>query len=405
MKILLLSKKFPYPLRDGESQAIHGLSKSLSELGADVYLLAMNTNKHFFEGKSLPKEMSHFKGVRTVPINTDLKYGAALKNLVKGISYHISRFDSPVYHAALANWLQKEEFDVIQLETLYLAPYIPTIRRHSKALVAMRAHNVEFEIWQRVCDNVAFRPKRWYLRHLTQQLRRYETARLLDYDLLLAITDRDDANFRQLGFEGKSSVVPIGLDTCSQGPDYRVYHRPPSLSFIGSLDWAPNLEGLEWFLNNVWPKLHQKYPDLQFHVAGRNMPVSMQKKEGQNVVVHGEVEDAATFVNQHGISIVPLLSGSGMRAKILEAMSLGRTVVTTTVGVEGIEATHGKEVMVADTPDQFFTQICNCLDNYRQMEKIGRAAETTFSEKYCRLHIAERVLQTYHEQINQPLSV
>lgn len=401
MKILLLSKKFPYPLRDGESQAIHGLSKSLSELGAEVSLLAMNTSKHFFDGHKLPEEMGHFSGVRTVSINTDLKYSAALKNLAKGVSYHISRFDSVDYHAALTKWLEEENFDVVQLETLYLAPYLPTIRRHSNALVVMRAHNVEFEIWQRVCKNVRFFPKRWYLRQLTNQLRRYEIQRLLDYDLLLPITDRDDAHFRHLGFKGKSSVVPIGLDTCPQGPNFATYHGEPSLSFIGSLDWAPNLEGLEWFLNKVWPQLHRKFPDLKFHVAGRNMPPSLRKKEGNNVVIHGEVADAAAFVNQHAISIVPLLSGSGMRAKILEAMSLGRTVVTTSVGLEGIEATHSKEVFVADTPDQFAQVLVNCLGDFSGLEKIGRAAHVVFSEKYGRLPIAQRVLKTYYQQIKQ----
>ncbi|MEM9836014.1 MAG: glycosyltransferase family 4 protein [Bacteroidota bacterium] len=396
MKILLLSKKFPYPLRDGEAQAIHGLSKSLSELGAEVSLLAMNTSKHRYQGEGLPSQMSHYKAVRTVEMDTDLRYSEALKNLIKGSSYHISRFDAPAYHLALKEWLTAEKFDVIQLETLYLAPYLTTIRKFSRAVIAMRAHNVEFEIWERVSEGITFSPKRWYLQKLTQQLKDYELKQLNNYDLLLPITKKDEENFMSLGFAGDSQVVPIGLDTSGMEPDYNAYRRPPSLSFIGSLDWAPNLEGLQWFLKQVWPSIHQEFPQLEFHVAGRNMPDSLQKLARKNVHIHGEVESAATFVNQHSISIVPLLSGSGMRAKILEAMQLGRTIVTTSVGIEGIEGQNGKDVLIADNTQAFIKAIQGCVRDYEQLEQIGRAANATFVDKYDRMSIAERLLKQYY---------
>lgn len=403
MKILLLSKKFPYPLRDGESQAIHGLSKSLSELGAEVYLLAMNTSKHFFSGKDLPEQMGHYKEVRTVNIDTKITYGDALRNLIKGTSYHISRFNSPAYHHALKQWLKAVNFDVVQLETLYLAPYLETIRNNSRALVAMRAHNVEHEIWERYCENIGFAPKRWYLRHLTGQLRKYELAHLNDYDLLLPITKRDERHFQRLGFQGRSLVVPIGLDTQCGAPNYDTYQAYPSLSFIGSLDWMPNLEGLQWFLDQVWPTLQQRYPKLKFHIAGRNMPDSLRKLKLRNVVIHGEVADACAFVNSHSISIVPLLSGSGMRAKILEAMSLGRTIVTTSVGIEGISAQHDKEVLIADDPQSFIDQLSKCMDHPRDLEKIGRAAFHVFCRRYDRLRLAEKLQKAYHRNLQRTL--
>jgi len=399
MKILLLSKKFPFPLRDGESQAIHGLSKSLSELGVEVCLLAMNTKKHFYANKELPEEMSHFREVRTVNINTDIRLSDALRNLVKGTSYHLSRFDNQDYHHELRRWLTEEDFDVVQLETLYLAPYLSTIRQYSNALVAMRSHNVEHEIWERISSNVSFAPKRWYLQHLTQQLRTYELARLNDYDLLLPITQRDERHFQSLGFQGRSLVVPIGLDTGCGEPDYDSYRQAPNLSFIGSLDWLPNLEGLHWFLDKDWPELHRLHPQLKFHIAGRNMPASMLKMKRKNVVVHGEVPDACTFVNQHSISLVPLLSGSGMRAKILEAMSLGRTVVTTSIGLEGIQADHGKDVLIANTPQDFIAVLSQCLNREFALEKIGRAAHMTFSRRYDRIRIADKLLRTYHRNL------
>lgn len=399
MKILLLTKKFPYPLKDGESQAIHGLSKSLSELGCEVSLLAMNTSKHFFSGTELPEKMAHYREVRTVGVNNSISPFDALGNLVRGTSYHISRFDLPEYHQALVQWLSEEKFDIVQLETLYLSPYVPTIRRHSEAQVVMRSHNVEHEIWERCSANIRFAPKRWYLRHLTRQLKDYERAQLNQYDLLLPITGRDEKHFKAMGFRGDSHVLPIGLDTVCGEPDFDSYREPADLHFIGSLDWLPNLEGLQWFLNDVWPLVHRRFPEVKFHIAGRNMPESLLQLRRKNVIIHGEVECSCSFVSAHSISIVPLLSGGGMRAKILEAMSLGRVVISSSVGLEGIDAKHRRDVFIADTPEQFLEAVADCLGRGRKLERIGRAAAARFHKKYDRRVLAERLLERYHKLV------
>lgn len=403
MKLLLLSKKFPFPLRDGESQAIHGLSKSLSQLGIEVSLLAMNTNKHFYDASELPPEMDHYQEVRTVDICTDIRAKDAAKSLIRWKSYHISRFNSDDYRQKLQAWLQEESFDVVQLETLYLAPYVDAIREVAPdTLISMRAHNVEYEIWQRVCDNIKVLPKRWYMRLLTHQLCQYETEKLNSYDLLLPITKRDETHFRKMGFNGISHVLPIGLDTADVAPNYDTYRQPPSLAFIGSLDWTPNLEGLEWFIDKVWPKVHAAYPEVKFHIAGRNMPDSMRKLQRTNIVIHGEVPDSNEFLNAHSISIVPLLSGSGMRAKILQSMALGRTVVTTSVGLEGIDATDQQDVLIADPPEEFARVLINCLSDARSLERIGRAAFQLFEARYDRLNMAEKLIETYHRLLASP---
>lgn len=397
MKILLLTKKFPYPLKDGESQAIHGLSKSLAELGCEVSLLAMNTSKHYFADAELPAAMAHYREVRTVNVDNELAPLDALKNLLSGTSYHISRFNLPEYHAALTKWLLAESFDVVQLETLYLSPYVSTVRKHSDAQVVMRSHNVEHEIWERITSNIRFAPKRWYLRHLTGQLRDYERQHLNQYDLLLPITKRDEKRFAGMGFRGASHVLPIGLDTPCGDPRYDSYGRPLSLHFIGSLDWMPNLEGLQWFLNDVWPAVQRRFPDLEFHIAGRNMPPAISELRMKNIVIHGEVESSCDFVAAHSVSIVPLLSGGGMRAKILEAMSLARVVISTSIGLEGIEAKHRRDLFVADTPEQFIEAIADCLLRGRKLERIGRAAAVRFHKKYDRRVLAERLLERYHK--------
>ncbi|MEL7376029.1 MAG: glycosyltransferase family 4 protein [Bacteroidota bacterium] len=401
MKILVLSKKFPFPLKDGESQAIHGLCKSLHELGCQVSLLAMNTSKHFYSEKTLPECMDHFDEVRTVVVDNQLKVGPALSNLVRNNSYHISRFDNPDYRQALRRWLKRESFDIIQLETVYLAPYLDTIRRHTDAPVVMRAHNVEHEIWERRCKNLGFGPKRWYLKRLTRQLARYEREQLNQYDLLLPITKRDEERFRKLGYKGKSHVLPLGLDADNITPNYNSYSQQPSIHFIGSLDWTPNIEGLQWFLNKAWPGIHREFPQLEFHIAGRNMPHALMALEMDQVFVHGEVEDAQAFVTQHSISIVPLLSGSGMRAKILEAMALGRTVISTSIGLEGIRAEHRHHLLIADTPQQFVEAIRHCYRQGPDLEELGRNAQQLFEKKYNRRRLAEKLIKSYSRLVDK----
>jgi glycosyltransferase involved in cell wall biosynthesis len=395
MKILQLCKKFPYPLKDGESIAVTNLSRSFSALGAEVTLLAMNTTKHYFEFNETPEALQHYQNILTVDIDNRIKPISAFRNLFSSDSYHIQRFVSDRFARQLIQLLKVQEFDVVQLETLYLAPYISIIKKHSDALIAMRAHNVEHEIWKRITDNTTIAPKQWYLRHLTKKLAEYERNALKEYDILVAITKRDLETYRNMGFTKSGIVVPIGLNSDDYQPNYSSFSKPLSISFIGSLDWMPNQEGLKWFLDKVWDQLHSGYPGLELHIAGRNTPNWMYKLKKKNVVVHGEVPDAAAFINQHSMMVVPLLSGSGMRAKILEGMALGRVVLTTSLGLEGIQAKDSKEVLVADTPAAFLEKVKFCYAQNGTLDKIGRQALDLVQNEYDSRQIAQRLLKTY----------
>ncbi|MCB0571480.1 MAG: glycosyltransferase [Phaeodactylibacter sp.] len=395
MKILQLCKKFPYPLRDGESIAVVTLSRSLHRLGCKVTLLAMNTAKHYSDITHIPDELSHYEQVLAVEVDNRVKPLGAFLNLFSRESYHIARFVSPAFRRELSRLLSSQEFDIIQLETLYLAPYIPVVRQYSGGRAAMRAHNIEHEIWQRIAGNTGLLPKRWYLKYLAGKLRRYELEQFNAYDILAPITQRDLSLFRSLGYNRPAVVTPIGLDSQQYVPDYSSYRRPVSLSFIGSLDWMPNQEGLKWFLDEVWSKAHDIFPGLELHIAGRNTPSWIGQLRLPNVYVHGEVPDAGAFINQHSLMVVPLLSGSGMRAKILEGMALGKVVLATSIGLEGIGASDKREVLVADTPGQFISSITYCYEQADVLEQMGKAARSFVARHYDSLQIARRLLDAY----------
>lgn len=400
MKILQLCKKFPFPLKDGESIAVTYLSKALNELGSEITLLTMNTKKHYFNISELPEDYDHYQAIHFTDIDNKIKPIDAFINLFSEDSYHISRFISPAFEQKLIELLKAEKFDIVQIETVHLAPYISIICKYSDAKIAMRAHNVEFEIWQRIAENTRFFPKKWYLNHLTKKLKRYEIEQLAYYDMMVAITQRDLDFFKKLGYQNKGVVTPIGLDIADYHPDYRTFEKEPSLSFIGALDWMPNFEGLMWFLENVWPLLSKKFPNLKFHIAGRHTPTSLMNLKMKNVTVYGEIPDAIKFINQHSIMVVPLLSGGGMRAKILEGMALGKVVLSTNLGLEGIEAKHKKDVLIADTPQAIVENITFAIKNKKHLRRIGQNAHEFIAENFDNLSIAKKLEKAYAKMLN-----
>lgn len=398
MRILQLCKKFPYPLKDGESIAVTHLSKALFQMGCELTLLSMNTDKHRFDTRHLPEDYVYFKEIHTVDVNISLNNWDAFVNLIKGSSYHVSRFISQEFNDKLVELLKSNTYDVIQLETLYLAPYIDTIQQHSNAIVALRAHNIEHEIWERIIEHHPNNLRRWYLRHLTKQLKKYEVEQFEKYDLLIAFTDRDMGKFRKLGYLNGAITSPIGIEL----NQYQASFSKPgsfSVTFIGALDWMPNSEALTWFLNKVWNKLHLNHSDFMLHVAGRNCPEHFKNLRLPGVVVHGEVEDSNSFISKHPVMVVPLLSGSGMRVKILEGMALGKVIVTTSLGLEGIPALHREHVLIADTPEEFIACFEYLYNHPEEIIRIGRQAVQFVSERYDTYKIASGLLHKYQSLI------
>jgi polysaccharide biosynthesis protein PslH len=401
MKILQLAKKFPYPSKDGESIAVLHLSKALSINGCDVSLLAMNTSRHFVElNDGIPEELNYYREVHTVDVDNRIKWLDAFKNLFSKDSYHISRFISDEYNNRLEALLKENQYDVIQLETLYLTPCLPVIKKYSNAMVVLRAHNIEHEIWSRIANQVKFIPKKLYLKYLSNKLKDFEINKLNEFDFLVAITERDLAYFKSLGYKNGCVSSPVGFDLEQYQAEYSAFSTPMKISFIGSLDWMPNIEAIKWFLNKVWPELHKKFPLLEFHFAGRNPPQSLLSISMPNVFYHPEVKDAKEFILAYPVLIVPVFAGSGIRVKILEAMALGRVVITTSIGLEGIPAKHKEQVILANNVEDFLKSIEECYVNYPKILKIGQKAQSFVGNYFDSSKLAGKLLHAYKKVLN-----
>lgn len=397
MKILQIANKFPYPAKDGGSLATLSLGKSFAELGHDVTILAINTSKHYFDPEKLPTGLASAIRFVGVPVNTDIRFANLVKNFFfSKWPYNAERFISQDFRKELANLLNAERFDIIQLEGLYLAPYLDTIRSCSAARVVMRAHNIEYEIWERSISQQA-NIKKLYIRHLANRIKRMELHYLNLYNAILPITSRDGEMLKNLGCRLPMHVVPTGINAEELIPDYTGMEFP-SVFHIGALDWMPNQEGLLWFFNNVWDKVLELYPDVRFYLAGRNAPAHFTALPYRNIVYLGEVEDAYEFMRSKAVMIVPVLSGSGMRIKIVEGMALGKAIVTTTIGTEGIATESGVNIMISDDPGGFALSVAELLRDYERYLEIGKNARKFVTDYYGNTAIT-RSLAAFYEKL------
>ena len=399
MNILQVCNKSPYPPHDGGSLASYSLMRSFSRLGHKVTLLTMCTPKHNLSNSDR-EILSSMVQLHTVNVDTAVRTGRFLRNLVfSRLPYNAERFLFPAFEKELGRILQSASFDIVQLEGLYLMPYVETIRRYSSAKVVLRAHNIEQELWKRISQTETNPVKRTYFRLLANRLMRFEHAAINHYDLLVPITQRDKEEFDRMGNLKPSFVCPATIDGCDPvSPDSVTPSN--SLFFLGSLDWKPNQEGLLWFINQVFPRVKLLDPEISFHIAGRNAPDWLKDKiRGDGVFFHGEIPDAPQFMQEHGILVSPCFSGGGMRVKIIEAMTQGKPVVTTSIGAEGLGAVHGKNILIGHSSAEFVDHIDRLLKFPDFYVKIGTNSLSFVRQHFDNMKITANLATFYQNHL------
>ncbi len=395
MKILQICNKPPYPPLDGGSIAMHIITKGLFEEGHEVKVLAVESRKHPVLWDKIPEDYMHDVHFESVFIDLRVKFLNALFNLFTNESYHAKRFYSKDLQTKIEGILTSEKFDIIQIESINFASYIPVFRKLSKAKIVLRAHNVEHTIWRRLAENTHNPVKKIYLRILAKRFEQFEISQIRNMDGVACISGTDADFFRSLDVKTPVEEIPFGIIAQAIPEDIPV--EIPSLFFIGSMKWAPNCEGLRWFLDKIWPSIHHEFPDLKYYIAGRSTPSWLIQKRYPNVILMGEVEDAQMFMAGKSVMIAPLLSGSGVKIKVIEAMYAGKAVITTTIGAEGIYGNDKENILIADTPDDFLRAIRNCVHDPAFAERIGNNAKETILEKHQSKEIICKLISFYEK--------
>ncbi len=404
MRILQICHKPPRPSVDGGCLAMNAITSGLLNNGADVKLLSAFTRKHPLTLDTLDAEYVDQVNLEGVPLETDLDFRDAYIALLNGDSYNISRFYSHQFAMVLKRILSRSRYDVVHLESLYTTPYIDTIRMHAPtALVSLRSHNHEFQIWEQRWKATRNPVNRLALRHLTNTLERYEKSVLSKVDTIVSISSTEGMGYRNWGFTGPIHVAGFGIETPKSLHDVGFSSEQPrtkngvKMFHLGAMDWAPNREGVDWFLGEVWPKVLQAHPRSEFHLAGKGLRPDVWT-DVPGVVNHGEVEDAAAFAAQYDLLVVPLLRGAGIRVKIVESFSRGIPVASTTMGVQGLEIMLPDSLVQAE-PGDFADALIELLKTPERLNELSEAGRYAARRCFDQDKIGADLLEFYGQHV------
>jgi len=398
MKVLQLCNKPPLPMIDGGCIAINNISTGLLTAGIELKILTVSTHKHPFLLESYPKDFIEKTKISGIFLDTRVNIIDAFSALVTSDSYNVSRFFSCDFDKKLIELLNETEFDIVHLESLFMTPYISTIRRNSKAKIVLRSHNLEHLIWERLANTVGNKAKKIYLKHLSVKLKKYEQKTINEVDGIATISNEDTKRFFQLKCKIPMITIPFGIDLKKYAVSDISREKQNKLFHIGAMNWVPNLEAMNWFLDDIWTSLSKL--DVELHLAGREMPSSIIAQANEKLKVYNDVESAIDFMSANDIMIVPLLSGSGMRVKIIEAMALGKIVITTSVGAEGILCEHQINCMIADTPEEFVSAVKFIIKNDLKANQIKSAARKLVEDHYNNQNIIQNLVGFYNTIIS-----
>lgn len=388
INILVVSSRIPYPLRDGGAIATFNQLKSYAALGHQVTLCSLNTRKHYVSRNTIEAELPFIRKVHTVEANTDIRMIPALRSLLEGSSYNMVRFDVPEMHTILRALCADESFDLIQLEGLFTTPYISSIRTSTQAPILLRQHNVEFRIWEKLAETTGIGPKRWYLNLLARRLKTYELSQLTKVDLVAAITEEDALDMQHSCPEARIITAPAGIALpaeITEADPLHIYH-------LGSMEWMPNKEGVQWLLREVWPRVKSQEPRAVLHLAGKGLTSDFFQELPEGVINHGEVPDAGSWYAPFGISVVPLHAAGGIRMKTLEAMAAGKNVVSTSAGARGLPVQHLRELLIADGADAFADALLSLIHDASLRKRLQQEGRT-LAAKYERKTLAGQLLE------------
>jgi sugar transferase (PEP-CTERM/EpsH1 system associated) len=311
--------------------------------------------------------------------------------------YGITKFCRPEVRHRLHALLDQETFDVIVCDFISAAGVVPWAWPGPKVFFA---HNVEAIIWRRhyeVTANPLWKAVSWLeWRRMEAAERKY--MQLADHVITVSDTDRD--TFARFLDSKKLTVTPTGVDVDYFKP-LSVEEAPNSLVFTGSMDWLPNEDAVLYFVDAIFPLIKQQCPEVSFEVVGRNPSRKLQAlaEREKSMRLTGWVDDIRLFVARAAICIVPLRIGGGTRLKIFEAMAMGKAVISTTVGAEGLPVESGKDILLADTPNDFAQSVIGLLRDSLLRRRLGTGARSLVQENYSWGRVAESFVRTLQDSI------
>jgi polysaccharide biosynthesis protein PslH len=411
MRILWASHIIPYPPKSGVHLRSYNLLRGVAARH-DVDLIAFIQEPWLdvfypsrLEGlEQCARELGKLcRSVRFLPIDSLRRPGGKLRTALEGLvfptSYTIRWLQSPQAHAAFAYAAQRTPYSLVHFDTIGLAPF----RMHFPGIAAsLGHHNIESHMLSRRSDNEHNLVKRMYYKLEGARVRRYESRVAGDFGLHITCSELDCARLRAVAPSVHAVAVPNGVDTDyfqqTQSPS-----RVPSLIFVGSLNWYPNVDAVLFLLREVWPAAKARHPDLQLDIVGSAPPQSVLSLVSglKDVRVHGFVDDVRPLMDAATLYVCPIRDGGGTKLKLLDAFAMQKCVIAHPVSCEGIDVTPGVNVQLADSAEAFVEAIARLLGDPAGRMTMGRAARGLVVEQYAFSQIGRQLCELFESTVKE----
>jgi polysaccharide biosynthesis protein PslH len=310
-----------------------------------------------------------FTGTRdATPRERNLLY---LRRLPMRAPFGVTKFLSRDVQQLLAHWLNEDRFDVAVCDFLGSTLNFP---RECATPVALFQHNVESILWGRHAEHEANLIKNVAFKIEAAKMRRYERAAVGRFDHVIAVSEFDREQMQAMTDSARISVVPTGVDLDQYAAAADASATEPIVMFLGSMDWEANIDGVLYFCRDIWPQVKQAVPNARFRIVGRSPDARIQQLASADIEVTGRVESVIEHLREAAVFVVPLRIGGGTRLKIYEAMAMRKATVATTVGAEGLDVNHGRDILLADEPQAFAENVIELLRDPIKRQQMEVAA-------------------------------
>ncbi len=395
--VLFVTEFLPWPLNTGGRIRTYHILRQVA-LRHDVTLVTQKPQGDREGEEQIRAFISRLYSVPLKPQSSIRKtFGAAAS--LAGTRPYVAAYSH--YREALAHLIRRltstESFDIVHLDHLDAAVYLPHCR--PKSAVYLDQHNYETSLLRSTRDKTSKLLLRWYLNSQLRKLAHFESQILRAVHAVGVVSTNDAAMISTVAPETAFQVIPNGVDLAFfDMPRQPISYR---IVTVGSLDWLPNVEGVMWFLDNVWPDVRAARPEATLHIVGRNPPQALLKRSDQQVTVVGSVPDVREHVAKASVFVVPLFAGGGTRLKVLEAMAMRVPIVSTSTGIEGIDCMDGKHVLIAKEAKDFAHKLVALLDNPVLGGPLVTASRALVEQHYGWNAIGER-LDAFYQRIAHP---
>ena len=383
MHILWVKTELLHPIDKGGRIRTYNMLRALKRQHRVTYV-TLDNGRAAPNAESLALEYCH--DVVRVPFDEAKRLSPRfwlelLANVASPLPYAIAKYNSRALRREIERAVRERGIDVVVCDFLAPSQNVPD---DLPCPTVLFQHNVEAAIWKRHADVRENPLARMYFREQWRRMERFERQECRRFDRVVAVSRADAETIERDYGVANVADVPTGVDTEYFRPAGRAQREMHNLVFTGSMDWLPNEDGINWFVDSVLPRIHQRLPDVTLTIVGRNPPPRIQQlaKQDSRLRVTGSVPDVRPYIEGAAVFVVPLRVGGGTRLKIYEALAMERPLVSTTIGAEGLPLEPGQHLLIADDPDAFAGAVLSLLADPSGGIRMGQASADYIREHF-----------------------